>query len=136
LIISMFKVRNKVTRHQRITHIAFSLACPVGAAEHTGEPSTLSIAAKRIDSIHYSRFDTKFTQFNSGGQRSLPRLPNLSSLPNEIFFASISSGLNVYPVKSLLHLFLWGELLGTARLFNRDEIFLSHSIGAKPVYPD
>ena len=32
------------------------------------------------------------------------------------------SGLNVYPVKSLLHLFLWGELLGTARLFNRDEI--------------
>jgi len=41
--------------------------------------------------------------------------------------------LNVYPacpvgrnyrtgVKSFLHLFLWGELLGTARLFNRDEI--------------
>ena len=33
--------------------------------------------------------------------------------------------LNVYPVKSLLHLFLWGELLGTARLFNRDEIFFA-----------
>jgi hypothetical protein len=30
--------------------------------------------------------------------------------------------LNVYPVKSLLHLFLWGELLGIAGLFNRDEI--------------
>jgi hypothetical protein len=34
-------------------------------------------------------------------------------------------------VKSLLHLFLWGELLGIARLFNRDGIFLSHSIGVK-----
>jgi hypothetical protein len=33
--------------------------------------------------------------------------------------------LNVYPVKSLLHLFLWGELLGIARLFNRDEIFVA-----------
>jgi hypothetical protein len=50
----------------------------------------------------------------------LPRLPNLSSLPNEILFVFISSGLKVYPacpvkrgaclsgVKSLLHLFLWG----------------------------
>ena len=33
--------------------------------------------------------------------------------------------LNVYPVKSLLHLFLWGELLGVARLFNRDEIVVA-----------
>jgi len=30
--------------------------------------------------------------------------------------------LNVYPVKLLLHLFPWGELSGTTRLFNRDEI--------------
>jgi hypothetical protein len=33
--------------------------------------------------------------------------------------------LNVYPVKSLLHLFLWGELSGIARLFNRDGIFVA-----------
>jgi hypothetical protein len=46
-------------------------------------------------------------------------------LPNEIVVALISSGLNVYPVKSLLPLFLWGELLVVARLFNRDEIFVA-----------
>ena len=30
--------------------------------------------------------------------------------------------LNVYPVKSLMRLFLWGALLKIQRLFNRDEI--------------
>ena len=39
-------------------------------------------------------------------------------------------------VKSLLHLFLWGELLGIARLFNRDEIFVAfYFIGVNPVNP-
>ena len=52
-------------------------------------------------------------------------LPNLSSLPNEIVVALISSGLNVYPVKSLLHLFLWGELLGTARSSNFHLLFIA-----------
>ena len=71
MTISMFKVRNKVTRRQRITHIAFGLACPVGPADRTGEPSALSIAAKRIDSIHYSRFDTKFMKRISLGGSQL-----------------------------------------------------------------
>ena len=31
--------------------------------------------------------------------------------------------LNVYPVKSLLHLFLWGAHILIARLFSRDEMF-------------
>ncbi len=48
-------------RTYRITlHLtAFSLACPVGPADRTGEPSALSIAAKRIDPIHYSSFDPR-----------------------------------------------------------------------------
>jgi hypothetical protein len=33
--------------------------------------------------------------------------------------------LNVYPVKSLLQLFLWGAFLEIRRLFNRDEIFVA-----------
>jgi len=32
-------------------------------------------------------------------------------------------------VKSLLHLFLWGELLGTARLLNRDEKMEGETLG-------
>ena len=73
--------------------------------------------------------------------RSVECLPNLSSLPNEILVVFYFIGVKCLPrlpnemrsqfhrggarlsgVKSLLHLFLWGELLGIALLFNRDEI--------------
>ena len=38
-------------------------------------------------------------------------------------------------MKSLLHLFLCGELLGIARLFNRDEIFVVFISSGLNVYP-
>ena len=50
------------------------------------------------------------------GSISAPAQPVLPAQPVQ---------LNVYPVKSLLHLFLWGALLKIRFLFNRDEIVVS-----------